>query len=560
MDFQKTHELKTENLLTVKNLTIRFSTTSEEFVAVDNASFSLRRGETLALVGESGSGKSLTALAILQLLPGNARMTMHSQIFLAGQKTLNAPIQDLLSLPEVALRKIRGRRVGIIFQEASTALNPVLTIGEQINEVLRRHFKLPRGVRRQRMLTLLAKVGITDPVRCSASYSYELSGGQRQRAMIAMALAGEPDLLIADEPTTALDVTLQAQVLQLLREIQRNTGMGLLFITHDLGIVYQIADQVAVIHAGKIVEQASVATFFKAPQHPYSRRLFAALPSWENRVDKNVFLTAEKANPLLSIHSLKVYFPIKKGIFQRTVDYVKAVQDVSFNVRGAETFALVGESGCGKTTIAKAVSRLVQPMAGQVMFLNQDLVHLQHASLNQLRGDLQMIFQDPYASMDPRMHIGGIIAEGMLARKMASSLAECYPVIRELLQRVGLAPDCIERFPHEFSGGQRQRICIARALAMRPKLIICDEPTSALDVVVQMDILKLLQSLQQELGLSYLLITHNFAVVAYLAHHVAVMHQGRIIEQGGVEQVLFQPKEDYTRQLLAAVPRVGSVI
>jgi peptide/nickel transport system ATP-binding protein len=338
--------------------------------------------------------------------------------------------------------------------------------------------------------------------------------------------------------------------------VQQKTGMGLLFITHDLGIVSQIADYVAVIAQGKIVEQGSMLAFFKAPQHAYSRRLFAALPGWENRVDKGEFIFSEETAPLLAVDSLKIYFPIKKGVLQRTVDYVKAVEEVSFNVRRGETFALVGESGCGKTTIAKGLLRLVQPMAGRVVFLGQELLHLPRAPLRKLRGDLQMVFQDPYASMDPRMRIGQIIAEGMLAQNMATSLAECYPVISELLRRVGLSPEFMARFPHEFSGGQRQRICIARALAMRPRLIICDEPTSALDVVVQMDILKLLQSLQQELGISYLLITHNFAVVAYLAHQVAVMYQGRIIEQGAVQQVLFQPREDYTRRLLASVPKV----
>ncbi len=530
------------------------------FAAVDNVNFSLQRGETLALVGESGSGKSLTALAILQLLPPSARITAHSEIWLAGKNALphsaGGSATDILSLPEVAVRKIRGRRVGIIFQEASTALNPVLTIGEQIGEVLRCHFKMKPSACRERILSLLAEVGIANPLRCSKSYAHQLSGGQRQRAMIAMALAAQPDVLIADEPTTALDVTLQAQVLELLRTVQQKNRMGLLFITHDLGIVYQIADNVAVIAAGKIVEQTSAAAFFSAPQHPYSQRLFAALPEWQQRSD-NKSSPQDSINPLLSVQHLKVYFPIKKGVLQRTVDYVKVVEEVNFNVQRGQTFALVGESGCGKTTIAKSIVRLVQPTAGKVNFLGQDLTQLSNSNLRLLRGDLQMVFQDPYASMNPRLRIGQIIAEGMLAQNMADSLSACYPIIKELLRRVDLDPECIYRFPHEFSGGQRQRICIARALAMRPKLIICDEPTSALDVVVQMDILKLLQRLQQESGLSYLLITHNFAVVAYLAHQVAVMQQGRIVEQGPVEQVLFQPQQAYTRQLLAAVPRVG---
>lgn len=540
-----------DSLLEIKHLTAGFPREKGYFFALDNVAFTLARGETLALVGESGSGKSLTALSILQLLPASAQLSSASRVFLMQE--------DLLNLPEISLQKIRGRRIGIIFQEASSALNPVFTIGQQIDETLRCHFQWSAQVRKERILSLLTQVGIDDPQRCAKSYPHTLSGGMRQRALIAMVLAAEPEILIADEPTTALDVTLQAQILALLKNIQREKKMSLLFITHDLNIVRQIADRVAVIAQGKIVEQASTVNFFQHPQHAYSRKLFAALPSWENRLKASWIPASSRSDTsILRVQNLKIYYPIRKGILRRVVARVKAVDGVSFAVEQGKTFALVGESGCGKTSIAKGILRLVTPTAGTVEFLHHPITQLSENALFKIRGNLQMIFQDPYTAMNPRMRVGAIIAEGMLAQKLAINLEECEPVIDELLRRVGLPKNSKQRFPNEFSGGQRQRICIARALAMKPKLIICDEPTSALDVVVQMEILQLLQELQRDLGLSYLLITHNMAVVAYLAHDVAVMRQGKMVEQGSVEQILFKPQHEYTRQLveLSSIGRI----
>jgi len=541
-------------LLEIKNLAIRFQQDKETFIALNNISLSIAQGETLALVGESGSGKTLTGLAILQILPVNAQINRSSQILLAGN--------DLCALPEIALRKIRGRRIGIIFQEAINALNPVLTIGEQIDEALKHHFRMSNNLRKTRILELLDEVGIPDPQRCAKSYIHTLSGGMRQRAMIAMALAPKPDLLIADEPTTALDVTLQAQILKLLRDIQRQNNMALLFITHDLGIVWQIADRVAVISKGHIVEQQTVEDFFRHPEHPYSRKLFAALPTWEKRTTTPSILQPHDINAqkqLLTVSDLKIHFPIRRGILRRTVDYVKAVDGVSFSIKPGQTFALVGESGCGKTTIAKGILRLVKPNHGKILFNDQDLATISLHKMRYLRGDLQMIFQDPYSSMNPRMRVSEILTEGMLTQKIAANFDECMTKIDELLHLVDLPLTVKNRFPHEFSGGQRQRICIARALAMQPKLIICDEPTSALDVIVQMEILQLLQRLQQELGLSYLLITHNMSVVAYLADQVAVMQRGCLVEQGDAKQVLFNPQHDYTKRLLKAIPKYNFV-
>ncbi len=539
-------------LLNVQNLTLRFSNSNHPSYSVLNQiNFSLYRGKTLALVGESGSGKSLTALAITRLLPAAAVVDPKSHVFLHNPTEPKNPAIDLLSIAEIHMRQLRGRRIGLIFQEASLAFNPVLTIGKQIDEIQRRHFRWHAAERRERMLQQLQRVGIIDPIRCSKAYSHELSGGMRQRAMIAMALAGEPDILIADEPTTALDVTLQAQIIELLRDIQQQTAMSLLFITHDLGIVYQLADEVAVIAKGKIIEQAYTSSFFLAPQTHYSQQLLSALPRFTSRSPLEIKMPS--TNPaLLTVDDLKVYFPIRKGLLHRTVAQVKAVDGVSFAIPSGHTFALVGESGCGKTSIAKGILQLIKPTAGRIFFADQPLLQLPK---KQWRGKLQMLFQDPYASMDPRQTVAEIIGEGLLAQKKVNRLVDCYPIIDELLRRVDLPTQCKYRYPHEFSGGQRQRICIARALAMQPKLIIFDEPTSALDELVQLDILKLLRDLQREMQLTYLLITHNFSVVTYLAHQVAVMRHGKIVEQGEVEKVLWQPQHEYTRELLAAVPQ-----
>jgi len=603
-----------EILLRVENLRTVLEGAGGAVRAVDGVDFEVRRGETLAIVGESGSGKSMTALSLLRLLPETGRIA-------SGRVELGDV--DLLGLPEAAMRNVRGRRIAMIFQEPATSLNPVLSIGTQIREVLERHTEL-RGARlRERIVELLESVGIPDAGRRAEEYPFQLSGGLKQRAMIAMALAGNPELLIADEPTTALDVTIQSQVLELLRELQKKNGMAILLITHDLGIVAQMAQRVAVMYAGQLVEVAERDRFFAAPQHPYSRKLFAALPGAGKRGSELAVIQgqvppltgefrrcrfAERCDfafercsaeapgwtqiaeahevrcflrekeragampsgevgvaathaaaagaSLLSVRELKVHFPIRKGLFKRTVGQVKAVDGTSLEIAAGRTLGLVGESGCGKTTVGKAILQLIRPTAGEVRFDGVELTRIRGAELRARRRDFQIIFQDPYASLNPRMRVADILSEGMAALGVESNAAARARRVAEILDQVGLARDSVDRYPHEFSGGQRQRIAIARALAVRPRLVICDEPTSALDVSVQAQILNLLKSLQRELGLSYLFITHNIAVVDYLAHEVAVMYLGRIVERGTVDEVLRSPKHPYTQALLTAVPKI----
>ena len=603
-----------EPLLGVSNLSTVLEGAGGAVRAVDGVDFEVRGGETLAIVGESGSGKSMTALSLMRLLPETGRIA-------SGRVELRGV--DLLGLPEAAMRNVRGRRIAMIFQEPATSLNPVLSIGTQIREVLERHTEL-RGARLQeRIVELLESVGIPDAARRAEEYPFQLSGGLKQRAMIAMALAGNPELLIADEPTTALDVTIQSQVLELLREQQKKNGMAMLLITHDLGIVAQMAQRVAVMYAGQLVEIAERDRFFAGPQHPYSRKLFAALPGAGKRDaelaviqgqvppltgefrrcrfaercdfafercsaeapgwtriaeghDVRCFLREKEragamppaeivpvatpgfveSAPLLSVRELKVHFPIRKGLFKRTVGQVKAVDGTSLEVPAGRTLGLVGESGCGKTTVGKAILQLIRPTAGEVRLDGVELTHIRGAELRMRRRDFQIIFQDPYASLNPRMRVADILSEGMAALGVEANAAARTRRVAEILDQVGLARDSVDRYPHEFSGGQRQRIAIARALAVRPRLVVCDEPTSALDVSVQAQILNLLKSLQRELGLSYLFITHNIAVVDYLAHEVAVMYLGRIVERGTVDEVLRSPKHPYTQALLAAVPKI----
>ena len=583
--------------------------------AVDGISFELRKGECFALVGESGCGKSMTALSLMRLLPEAGHIA-------GGRVSLDGV--DLLRLPEAAMRAVRGRRVAMIFQEPSTALNAVLTVGRQITEVIERHTPEVSS-RREKALELLAAVGIPDPERRFDQYPFELSGGLKQRVMIAGALAVDPEVLIADEPTTALDVTIQAQILDLLARLQAERGMALLLITHDLGVVARMAHRVAVMYAGEIVELAEREAFMRAPQHPYSQKLFAALPSPQRRAGdlavirgqvppltrrfdhcrfaercdyvfdrcrveapalleplpghrarchlreqgpaapRAMGITASERQEsrgaegklLLEVKDLKVHFPIRKGILRRTAGFVKAVDGVSFELREGRTLALVGESGCGKTTTGKAILKLIEPTGGEVRFQGREIAGLSRAQLRPARGAMQIIFQDPYGSLNPRMRVVEILLEGMRSLGIGASDAERTGRVRALLSEVGLPEEALERYPHEFSGGQRQRIAIARALAVSPQLIICDEPTSALDVSVQAQILNLLRALQRRLGIAYLFITHNIAVVEYLAHDVAVMRQGRIVEQGPAERVLRTPGHPYTRELLAAVPTVA---
>jgi len=538
-------------LLKVVNLQVSFGHDENTEFAVDDVSFSINREETFALLGESGSGKSITALSIMRLLPVAARINQ-GNIFLDDK--------DLLALPEFAMRDIRGGRIAMIFQEPQTSLNPVLTVGQQIGETLKRH-KNMRGVeQRHRSIELLESVGIPEAERRINEYPHQFSGGMKQRIMIAIALAGEPDLLIADEPTTALDVTIQAQVLDLLRQIQKDTGMAILFITHDLAVASEMADDVAVMRYGKIVEQNSKDSFYANPVHPYSRELFDALPSRSKRdaevgsVQKT--MASDDTHALLKVRDLKVHFPIKKGLLKKTVGFVRAVDGVSIDIYSGQTFAMVGESGSGKTTFGKGILQLLHATDGSVVFEGQELTQLKGKALRQKRSDIQIVFQDPYSSMNPRMMIADVVAEGMIAQGIGGSKQLRMKRVDELLEQVGLEPSHKSRYPHEFSGGQRQRICIARALAVEPKLIVCDEPTSALDVSVQAQILELLKDLQRNMGLSYLFITHNISVVEYLAHYVAVMYQGKIVEQGTVDEVITNPQDPYTQKLLAAVPRL----
>ncbi len=538
----------TRPLLRVSDLRVDFGRGEDTVSAVAGIGFEIAPGESFVLLGESGSGKSLTAMAIMRLLPGAARIAS-GRVLLDGE--------DLLALPEARMRDIRGGRIGMIFQEPQTSLNPVMSIGAQIAESVRRHQGLRGRALRARVVELLDAVGIGEPGRRFGEYPHQFSGGMKQRVMIAIALAGEPELLIADEPTTALDVTIQAQVLDLLQDLQRQTGMSMLFITHDLGVASRMADRVAVMYQGEIVEQAARDAFFSRPRHTYSRRLFELVPSREKRRQAEAGLApvaVGEDGPLLTVAGLKVYFPIRKGLFRRTVGHVRAVDGVSLELARGQTLALVGESGSGKTTLGKGILQLLRPTAGTVRFAGRDLTRMQAAELRRRRSEVQVVFQDPYSSMNPRMMVSDIIEEGMIAQGIGADRAGRLRRVDELLLQVGLEADMKSRYPHEFSGGQRQRICIARALAVDPQLIICDEPTSALDVSVQAQILDLLRSLQHKLGLSYLLITHNIAVVEYLADRVAVMYQGRIVEQGDVDSVLEHPRDDYTRKLLAAVP------
>lgn len=530
-----------ETILSVQNLTVDFNNEQQSVRIVNNISFTIKQRETFALVGESGSGKSITALSVLRLLPKNVYL---------NAKTISFKKHNLLTCTEANLCKIRGRRIAIIFQDPMASLNPIKTIGTQIAEVINIHYQFSKQQARDKVLKLMAQVELPNPTHQYNAYPHQLSGGQQQRVMIAAALAGTPDLLIADEPTTALDVTLQAQILRLLKKIQQQNNMSLWLISHDLALVAQVSDQIAVMQHGKIVETNASNVLFSQPQHQYTRQLLAALPSMQSCIGKQ-----EKAyTPLLKIEGFKVYYPIRKGLLKRITGYVKAVDGVNLSVGEGQTLALVGKSGCGKTTLGKALLNLLPITGGKVTLAGTAMSVLTGEALRLKRSQIQIIFQNPFTSMNPRMLVGQIIDEGMRSLRPEFSPAQRQKKVGLLLQQVGLEADCSQRYPHEFSGGQRQRICIARALAVEPKLIVCDEPTSALDVSVQATIIALLKSLQQEKNISYLFITHDIAVVAEIADKVAVMLQGKIIEFGNVAQVLNNPKQDYTRSLLEAVP------
>jgi len=537
-----------EPLLRVDELSVHFGPVSDPVRAVDRASLEVHTGETVVLVGESGSGKSISALAMMRLLPHAARIA-------GGSIILNGT--DILALSESRMRDVRGARIGMIFQEPQSSLNPVITVGKQIGEVLSRHKGLQGTALTERVVELLEAVEIPDAARRYNEFPHQFSGGMKQRVMIAIAMAAEPDLLIADEPTTALDVTVQAQVLDLLKKQQRETGMGILFITHDLGVAYQMADTLVVMKNGAVVEHGTRDAFYAQPQHPYSKQLFDALPSREKRDREGLDMTIVDPKPVLEISDLKVHYPIRRGLFKRVVGYVKAVDGVTLTLNRGTTVALVGESGSGKTTMGKGILRLLPISGGHVKYEQRDLATLSAAQMRAYRSVLQVVFQDPYSSMNPRMMVSDIIREGMIAQRIGADRKAQDERVDELLLQVGLEPAHKYRYPHEFSGGQRQRICIARALAVDPDVIICDEPTSALDVSVQAQILDLLRELQQRLDLSYLFITHNLSVVAYIAHYVAVMYRGEIVEQGPIDEILDAPKHPYTQKLLAAIPRIG---
>ena len=527
-------------ILRVENLSVALQDGTEIVREVD---FTLRAGEVFALVGESGSGKSVTALALMRLLPAALRIT-------GGAVHLQET--ELLSLPEAQMQRVRGRRMAMIFQEPMTALNPVMRVGAQIAEVLKLHLGLKGRALRQRVIALLDEVGIPDPHIRMDWYPHQLSGGQRQRVMIAMALACEPEVLIADEPTTALDVTIQAQILQQLKRLQQRHGMAILFITHDMGVVAEIADRVAVMYQGQIVEQADTRYFLTAPKHPYTQRLIS------NALPQKALKPAPKNQPLLQAKNVRVWFAQRKGLLQRTIGHTKAVDGVDLTIRPGETVALVGESGSGKSTLGLAILRLLALTEGQLLFDETvDLATLSERQLRPWRKAIQVIFQDPYSALNPRMTIGESIREGMVTLGVGPKEKTAQRQrVGELLERVGLEAAHMDRYPHEFSGGQRQRIGIARALAVSPRLIVCDEVTSALDVSVRAQIIDLLNALQRDQGVSYLFITHDLSILPRIAHRVAVMHQGRIVEQGEVAKVLTAPTHDYTRQLLAAAPRM----
>lgn len=593
----------------IKQLSVAFKTEKHHVLAVDDVNFELKAGEVLALLGESGCGKSLTSLAMMRLLPSNGVYGQRSEINVLGQ--------NLLNLPECLMRCLRGRKLAMIFQEPMTALNPVLSIGEQLAEALSDNQNQSGTQILSRMIELLKEVEIPQPELRLQQYPHQLSGGQKQRVVIAMALAGRPEVLIADEPTTALDVTIQAQILALLKKLQCQYQMSILLITHDLSVVKEMADTVCVMYAGQIVETAPAKKFFKQPLHPYAQQLFLSLPSFAKRTQRlqaisgNVpaldsiptgcrfhprcahafspcgtiepqlqmlpikravrcHLYPEYTKPpalpikkqkwelktdysenILSVENLGVYFGGRRSFVRRTKTSYKAVDGLSFKLQKGKTLALVGESGCGKTTVSRALLRLLPINSGRVIFQGQDITQMRGAALRDFRKKVQIIFQDPYSSMNPRMTVNEILAEGMQAQGVQSQKIRLRQ--HQLLDQVNLARDSLNRYPHQFSGGQRQRICIARALATEPELLVCDEPTSALDMSVQAQILNLLKSLQYELGLSYLFITHNMGVVSYIADDVLVMRDGKAVEMASCEQIFTQPQHLYTKQLLSSV-------
>ena len=538
-------------LIAIRELETQFGDGERATQAVRGISFELFPGETYCLVGESGSGKSVTGLSMVGLLPDLANHPAGSVTFYPDVEKNDPPL-SILDAEAAVLEKIRGSKISMIFQEPMTALNPVQTIGEQLMETMYLHLGLEGEAARQNAVDLLTQVELPDPEIRILDYPHRLSGGQRQRVMIAMALACEPDLLIADEPTTALDVTIQAQILKLLKKLQQDQNTTLLFITHDLSVVAQIADRVGVMQQGQLVEQGAKSEVLYDPQHTYTKELIDSLPQKLERLSSTSMAGAE---PLLNVEHLKVYFPIRKGLLQRHVDDVKAVDDVSLKIYPGRAMAVVGESGSGKTTLGRAILSLVQTTEGSVVYQGHDLTKLTREEIKPLRRDLQIVFQDPQSSLNPRLTISTILTEPMKAHSIGSNSDDRIKLARQTLKQVGLDPAMLSRFPHEFSGGQRQRIGIARALVLNPKFIVCDEVTSALDVRVQAQILKLLDELRNQFDLTYLFISHNIEVVRYFCDDISVMHQGKIVEFGRANEVCDNPNHAYTRRLIEAVPK-----
>ena len=577
-------------LLQIKNLSVDFKTEYGNTSAIKNISLEINKGEIVAIVGESGSGKTVTSLSILQLLQSPPAKYASGEILFS--KDQNKQI-DLLKLSEPEMRDIRGNEIAMIFQEPMTSLNPVQTCGSQVMEAIQSHEKKNKNSTRKKTIELFEQVQLPDPVNILDRYPHQLSGGQKQRVMIAMAMSCNPSLLIADEPTTALDVTVQKTILQLIKNLQQQHEMGVIYITHDLSLVAEIADKVIVMYKGSVVEAGSVEDIFLNAQHPYTKALLACRPVLHSKGkrlpvvsdflhdetkasnklsvtsnEENIQITSDivhrtsdiqSSTPILKVQNLKVYFPVRKNFFGKPLLEFKAVDDVSFEILKGETVGLVGESGCGKTTLGRALIRLIEPTGGNILFDGKDIAHIEKKEMRRMRKDIQIIFQDPYGSLNPRITIGSAIQEPMKIHGLLQNNKQRKDKVMELLEKVNLKPEHFNRYPHEFSGGQRQRICIARALGLNPDFLICDESVSALDVSVQAQVLNLLNDLKKEFGFTSIFISHDLSVVRYISDRIMVMNKGRIEESGTADEVYFHPKKDYTKKLIASIPK-GMVV